>query len=161
MAERVFTQCFVVVGAIIEKDGRILLVKEGLGTEKGKWNQPAGWLEVGESPIEAIKKEVKEETGFDFEPSGLVGIYSLVNEYLEPKYSATPHPVKLIYRGNIVGGELIKNNEEIAETKWFTPEVISKMNREELREMGIVDEVKDYFAGRSFPLDIIRHTVQK
>ena len=149
------------VGAIIEKEGKILLVKEGSGTEKAKWNQPAGWIEVGENPIGEIRREVKEETGFDFEPTGLVGIYSLVNKYLEPKYGAIPHPFKLIFRGNVVGGELIKNNDEIAETRWFTPEEIGRMNKEKLRDMDIVDEVKDYFAGRNFQLDLIRHNVIK
>lgn len=158
MAKRVFTQAFVVVGAIIEKDKKILLVKEGSGTEKGKWNQPAGWIELGEDPTSCVIREVKEETGLDFEPSGLIGVYSLVNKYLEPKYGATPHPVKLIFRGRI-SGELINSNDEIMEVRWFALEDIEKMSRDEMRDMDIVDEIKDYFAGRCFPLDIIRHNV--
>ena len=68
MAERVFTQVFGVVGAIIEKEGKILLVKEAGTHDKGKWNQPAGWIDVGEDPIEMVKRELKEETGLDFNP---------------------------------------------------------------------------------------------
>ena len=78
MVERVLTQTFAVVGAIIEKDEKILLVKEAGTRDKGKWNQPAGWIEVGQNPLVAVVKEVKEETGLDFEPTGLIGIYSTV-----------------------------------------------------------------------------------
>ena len=57
MAERVFTQTFGVVGALVEKDGKILLVKEAKATaDNGKWNIPAGWLDVGENPIGGVKE---------------------------------------------------------------------------------------------------------
>ena len=45
------------------------------------------------------------------------------------------------------------------EVRWFALEDIEKMSRDELRDMDIVDEIKDYFAGRNFPLDLIRHNV--
>ncbi|MDP3993647.1 MAG: NUDIX domain-containing protein [Candidatus Doudnabacteria bacterium] len=160
MAERVFTQSFSVVGAIIEKEGKIFLVKENQGADKGKWNQPAGWLDVGEDPVVAIKREVKEETGFDFEPTSLVGIYSLVRKDRLPMTGYTPHALKLIFKGNISGTNH-DSNEEIAEVRWFGKEEILKMGTDQLRDEDIKQEVEDYFAGRSFPLDIIRHTVQK
>ena len=46
--QRVFTQTFGVVGALLVRDGKILLVKEAGKMDNGKWNQPAGWPEVGE-----------------------------------------------------------------------------------------------------------------
>ena len=55
----------VTVAAIVEQDGRFLLVEEN--TSQGvKFNQPAGHLEPGETLIEAIKREVLEETAFVF-----------------------------------------------------------------------------------------------
>ena len=49
---RVFTQTFGVVSAFIEKDGKILLVKEKKsGVDNGKWNHPGGWIEIGEDPL--------------------------------------------------------------------------------------------------------------
>ena len=56
----------VTVAGIIERDGRFLLVEEH--TSQGiKLNQPAGHLEPGESLIDAVKREVLEETAFNFE----------------------------------------------------------------------------------------------
>lgn len=160
MSKRVFTQTFGVAGAIIEKDGRILLVKEGFkGPDSGKWNQPAGWIEVGEDPLEAVKKEVKEEAGLDFEPTGLIGVYSLHRQDLKQELGATPHALKFIFRGKIIGGELKHDGEEIAELGWFSPEEIETMKIDVLRDLDIKKEVRDYLAGKSYPLDIIKHTV--
>ncbi len=159
--ERVFTQTFGVVGAIIEKDGKILLVKEAGTLDKGKWNRPAGWIDVGENPIDMVKREVKEETGLDFEPIGLIGIYSSFRMDLKEKHGITPHPIVLLFRGVITGGKLIDHNEEIDEVRWFTPEEIMQMDKNILRDEHIKISVQDYFAGRNFPLDIIRHTVQE
>ena len=76
---RVFTQTFGVVGGLLERDGKILLVREAQrkGPDSGKWNHPAGWIDVGENPVEAVKREVLEESGFSFTPKHLLGIYSL------------------------------------------------------------------------------------
>lgn len=161
MAERVYTQSFNAAAAIIEKDGMVLLVKEGsprLGSDQGKWNQPGGWIDVGEDPTQAVKREVAEETGLKFEPTGILGVYSLVRKDREKELGATPHVLKLLFRGKITGGELIQSSREIAELKWFTPEEIDKL--ENLRDRDIKQAVRDYFAGISYPLEIIHHRVQ-
>ena len=70
MSNRVFTQTFGVVGGLLERDGKIFLVREAQrkGPDNGKWNHPAGWIDVGENPVEAVKREVLEESGFSFSP---------------------------------------------------------------------------------------------
>jgi len=157
MAKRVFTQTFGVVGAIIKKDGKFLLVKEGHTMDKGKWNQPAGWIEVGESPIEAIKHEVKEETGFEFVPTHVLGIYSLVRKDIASG-RGLPHAIKIIFLGEIKESGQEHDKEEITEIRWFTPEEIEKMDLRTLRDIDIKKEVEDYLAGKKYPLDIITHT---
>ncbi len=158
MAERVFTQTFGVVGAILEKDGRFLLVKELKSAAKGKWNQPAGWIEVGENPADAVKREVKEETGFDFEPKNILGIYSLSKEY---GIESGHHPIKIMFIGDISEkpGEYMK--DEISETKWFTPEEIESMDLDTLRDADIKKMVRDYISGKKYPLDLLTHTKQE
>lgn len=49
----------IVVGGIIEKDGKFLLVQEGKEECRGKWNIPAGHLEPNETILDGVKREVK------------------------------------------------------------------------------------------------------
>ena len=62
---------------IFDEKGRVLLVHR---TDYDLWNLPGGALEDLESPIDAVKREVKEETGFIVEVVKLVGIYSKPNK---------------------------------------------------------------------------------
>ena len=64
----------VTVAAIVERQGRFLMVEEHTG-EGIRLNQPAGHLEAGESLLEAIIRETREETAQAFRPHHLVGIY--------------------------------------------------------------------------------------
>jgi len=158
---RIFTQTFGVVGAIIEKEGKILLVKETKEIAKDKWNQPAGWIEVGENPLETIKREVKEETGFQFTPTHILGIYSLFQKGLKEKFNITPHPIKIIFIGDISKEKMGELHDDISETKWFSPEEIEKMDKDTLRDLDIKKMVKDYFAGKRYPLELLTHTVSE
>ena len=157
MVKRVFTQTFGVVGAIIEKDGKFLLVKEKKLTAKDKWNHPAGWIDIEENTIDAVKREVKEETGFDFEPKNILGIYVFVKQESVNLH----HAIKIIFTGNISNKQEKYMEDEISEVKWFAPEEIEAMDLNTLRDADIKTMVKDYLAGKKYPLDIITHTIQK
>jgi ADP-ribose pyrophosphatase YjhB (NUDIX family) len=158
--ERVFTQTFGVVGAILERDGQILLVRESNLThpDHGKWNQPARWLDIGESPLDAVRREVLEESGFTFTPQHLLGVYSLVRGNLTKQFGATPHAIKLIFIGDISDTQ-IALHDDVSETKWFSPEEIKAMDSNTLRDLDIKQEVKDYFSGMRFPLSLVTHTI--
>lgn len=159
--ERVYTQTYCVVGAIVEQNGKILLVKENnpAHPDHGKWNQPAGWLDVGEDPVVAVRREVKEETGFDFTPTHLLGVYSLVKPQ-NPRPKVTSHGVKLIFTGDIRESPDKPDASEISAIRWFTPEDIYAMDRATLRDSDIKREIRDYFSGRRYPLALVTHTVQ-
>lgn len=157
MTQRVFTQTFGVVGAIIEKDGKFLLVKEKKESAKGKWNHPAGWIDVEENTINAAKREVKEETGFDFEPKNILGVYVLIK--LES--GVIHHAIKIIFTGSIADNQGEYMADEILEAKWFTPEEIENMDLNTLRDKDIKAMVKDYLAGKKYPLDVLSFTEQK
>lgn len=64
----------VTVAAVIVHDGRYLMVEEAPDGH-AVINQPAGHLEHGESLIEAVCREVLEETARTFTPNGLIGVY--------------------------------------------------------------------------------------
>ena len=157
MAERIFTQTFGVVGAIIEKNGKILLVKETKASAKGKWSHPAGWLDVGEDPINGVKREVEEETGHEFTPNNILGIYSFVGKDGEIR----KHCVKIIFTGKISDEKVRELEEDVSETKWFTPEEIENMDMDTLRDLDIKTMVKDYFSGKKYPLELLTHTVSE
>ena len=116
---RVFTQTFGVVGGLLERDGKILLVREARrkGPDNGKWSHPAGWIDVGENPIEAVKREVLEESGFTFSPAHLLGIYSLVRQDIEAELGATPHAIKIIFIGDISETQNEKLADYLSETQ--------------------------------------------
>lgn len=159
---RVFSQTFGVVGAIIEKDGKIALVKESARgmVDDGKWSQPAGWIDVGENPVEAAKREVEEETGFTFTPTAILRISSLVRRDIAEQLSGTPHAIKIIFTGEINMENKKELHNDISEVKWFTPEEIDAMDISVLRDIDIKQLVKDYFSGKRYPIDLILHTIQ-
>lgn len=163
--KRIFSQTFGVVGAIIEQNGKILLVREHSEQklpDAGKWNQPAGWIDVGENPLEAVKREVEEETGYSFEPTALLGIYSLVRKDLSAYLDGTPHALKFIFTGKVKDLDDTKRLlDEIEEIRWFTPDEIYAMDAKTLRDMDIKSEVKDYFAGKKYPLGLFHHYLQE
>ena len=70
----------IVIGGLIEKDDKFLLVQEAKENCKGKWNIPAGRMEVNESVIDCLKREIKEETGCDNIPTGILEIGNKVLE---------------------------------------------------------------------------------
>lgn len=156
-----FDTVFGVAGALIEKGGKFLLVKESDGPDVGKWNTPAGRIDVGESPIESAKREVQEETGFSFTPRYLLGVYSLVRLDIKEKMNGTiVHPVKFIFIGNISKLQISGVQDDISEIKWFTPEEIQNMSKDELRDLDIKTMVDSYLGGVKYPLELIKHTIR-
>lgn len=157
---RIFTQTFGVVGGLLERDGKFLLVRESQqkGPDHGKWNHPAGWIDVGENPIDAVKREVLEESGYEFTPKYLLGVYSLVRNDIEKEMGGTPHGIKLIFIGDISENQVSALHDDVSEIKWFAPEEIYAMDSATLRDSDIKQMVQDYFAGKKFPLDTVTHT---
>ena len=73
MAEQ--RQITIVVGLITNEQGEIFLTKRdepGNAAAHGKWEFPGGGVDFGEDPLEALKREVREETGFEVEPLRLL-----------------------------------------------------------------------------------------
>ncbi|WP_397311263.1 NUDIX domain-containing protein [Paenibacillus ihbetae] len=94
----------VAVGGIVENEnGEILLVKVRNG-----WVFPGGQVEVGENLIEALMREVKEESGIDTTVSHLIGVYSNTSTY--PGYNGVdmvPTKVMMDYVCTYTGGGIV------------------------------------------------------
>ena len=61
--------------AVIDPQGRVLVVQEEKPDCYGKWNLPGGHVDLGEPPPVAARRETREETGLDLPIRGLLGIY--------------------------------------------------------------------------------------
>jgi len=151
------------VGALIEKNGKFLLVREGLPNrpDYGKWNQPAGWLDLGEDPIMGARREVEEETGYEFTPAAILSITSLVREDVAEHFSSPPHALKIIFTGKINTDNPKKIHDDVTEVNWFSAEEIKVMSSKQLRDVDIKQLVDQYLMGIRYPLEIIKHVVQE
>lgn len=116
----------IVVGGIVEKDGKILLVQEAKERCYGKWNLSAGRLEAKESITEGAVREVKEETGCDVELTGIVDITCGTIE--DTMFMA------IIFSTKLVKEEIKFNKEELLDVKWYDMDNVLHDMDEELRE---------------------------
>lgn len=140
----------VTVAAVIEQDGRFLLVEES--TNEGlRLNNPAGHLDPGESIVQGVVREVLEETACGFRPSHLIGVYLARLQrgqeditYLRFAFAGTvgaPAPGRAL-------------DAPIVRTLWLTPAEI-EATRERHRSPLVWRCVQDHLAGRRYPLDLL------
>ncbi|MBK8051284.1 MAG: NUDIX domain-containing protein [Anaerolineales bacterium] len=104
-----------VVGQI-EQDGRILLVRRGINPGKGLWAMPGGYMDAGELPEDALRRELSEEVGLEVSISELVQIYPLVSR------SPVSQGIVLVYRASpLVPDAPLIAQDDVEEAHWFTP----------------------------------------
>ena len=140
----------VTVAAIIERSGKFLLVEE-IADGNTVLNQPAGHLDAGESLTAAVAREVTEETGWEFQPDYLVGVYF----YTQATSGIT-------YLRFCFAGRLQKQvharppDAAILRNLWMTrTEIVQQSHR--LRSPLVVRCIDDHAAGRRYPLHLIYH----
>lgn len=128
----------IIVGGVLEKNGKFLLVQEAQEKCRGKWNIPAGHLDPNETIFEGAKREVFEECGCKVELSGVV---TIANKVLQDDTF-----VGIVFSTKIIEENIKFDKEEILDVKWFTYEEIISM-KENLREsnwvINSVSAVKD------------------
>jgi len=67
------------VGGVVVQDGRALIVKRAHEPRKGEWSLPGGIVELGETLVEAVCREIKEETGLEVEVAEVVEVFDRVH----------------------------------------------------------------------------------
>lgn len=139
----------VVVAAVLEEDGRFLLVEER--TDQGlRFNQPAGHLEAGETLIDAVRREVFEETAYHFEPDALLGIYRWECARRARTY------LRFAFTGIITGYDpTARLDEGILRAVWMTPAEI-RMVEARHRSPLVARCLEDYETGRRYPLELLQ-----
>jgi len=138
----------VTVAAVAERDGRFLLVEEIIDGRR-VINQPAGHLDEGESLVQAVVRETREETAWTFEPEALVGIY----RWRSPRDGETF--VRVTFCGQCTGHDDRQPlDKEIVRTAWLSREALAE-RRARLRSPLVLRSIDDYLEGRRHPLDLL------
>lgn len=136
------------VAAVVENEGKFLFVRERFnGTEV--LNQPAGHLEDNESLVEALQREVLEETAWKIEPVSLIGIYRLRLPEKDRTYLRYCFAAKAIEQTDSM------LDPDILGTQWLTPKQLDS-HECRLRSSMVKRSLQDYLDGARYPLDILR-----
>lgn len=138
----------VTVAAIAEQDGRFLVVEERV---RGQLviNNPAGHLEESESFPAAIRREVLEETGWEFEPDMLTGIYLWKNRRLDTTF------LRLTFCGRCVRHRPeLPLDQGIVGPRWLTRDELDS-GQHVLRSPMVTRCIDDYLAGHRYPLELL------
>ena len=113
------------VSAAIIRDGKVLIVRRARPPAKGVHTLPGGGVEVGESLVEAVVREVQEETGLAVEPVALAGYREAIARDGEGRVER--HFVILPFAARWIAGEPVLN-EELSEAKWLHPSELEGLN---------------------------------
>jgi 8-oxo-dGTP pyrophosphatase MutT (NUDIX family) len=140
----------VTVAAVIEQQGRFLMVEERSGGNL-VLNQPAGHLEQGESLLAAVARETIEETGHHFEPTHIVGFYlwrsaEANTTYLRVAFCGSAEP----------SADVVPLDEGIVAVHWLTRSQLLSRQRQ-LRSPMVMRCLDDYLAGHRYPLDCLSY----
>jgi 8-oxo-dGTP pyrophosphatase MutT (NUDIX family) len=158
----------VTVAAVIEHEGRFLLVEEH--TPEGlRLNNPAGHLEPGETPLQAVVREALEETARTFVPEALLGVY--LARFVRPAVAAASAAasvageaseaedityLRFAYAGRV--GEALPGralDTGIVRTLWLTREEIAHETARH-RSPLVMRCIDDHLAGQRHPLGLVK-----
>jgi mutator protein MutT len=119
------TRPFLGVGALIFEGRNILLVERAKEPLKGYWSIPGGIVEAGEKLEDAVRREVREETGLEIEPLAMFEIFERImpDSEMRPEY----HYVLIDYLCRAVGGQLAAASD-VSQAAW-----VSEQNLREYR----------------------------
>jgi len=111
------------VGAVVVDQGRVLLVRRGTEPLKGHWSIPGGLVELGERLLDAIVREIAEETGLVVEPVELIELLDRIHREAE---RVRYHYVIADYLCRVVGGALHAASDAdavrwIERAEWLEP----------------------------------------
>jgi len=144
-----------IVGAnILEKDGKFLLIQEGKAVPgvTGKWNFPAGKMDLREKIIDCAAREAKEESGFEVKPEFLVSVF----QHSDTRDGQDYDVMVFVFKSAILSGELKQPDDEIMDLKWLTKEEIKeKLDAGELRRPFVYYAIEKYLNGENYSLELL------
>ncbi|TAH13533.1 MAG: NUDIX hydrolase [Curvibacter sp.] len=144
----------VTVAAVIEQNGRFLLVEEH--TPEGlRLNNPAGHLDPAETPAEGCSREVLEETAYAFTPTYLLGLYlsRLQRQRAETMEDVTY--LRFAYAGTLGAFDAQRSLDTgIVRTVWLSADEL-RASQERHRSPLVLQCMEDYLRGQRYPMELV------
>jgi phosphatase NudJ len=142
----------VTVAAVIERDGRFLMIEEE--TSEGlRINNPAGHLDPGETPAEGCAREALEETAWHFQPTALLGVY--ISRFQRSTTGEDITYLRVAFTGELGAEEVGRPLDTgIVRTLWMTPGEL-RATADRHRSPLVLRCLDDYLAGVRLPLSAI------
>src|SRR5262245_65088434 len=115
---------FVAASAAVGRDGKVLVVRRARAPADGVFSLPGGVVETGETLHEAVKREVREETGLAIEPVALAGFRETIVR--DQNNRVERHFVILPFAARWIAGEPVLS-EELSECRWVDQSELSAL----------------------------------
>jgi 8-oxo-dGTP diphosphatase len=112
------------VGAVVWKDGKVLLIQRGQPPAEGTWSLPGGGQELGETVREAAAREVKEETGLEVEVGRLIDVVDAI--VTDTTGRLRNHYTLIDFRCDWVAG-VAKASSDARDVKWVRPDEVDDL----------------------------------
>jgi 8-oxo-dGTP diphosphatase len=110
-------------GAVVVRDGKVMLARRGVAPAKGAWDIPGGFLQHGEHPEQGLIRELREETGTEVRPTALIGMY--IDVYGDDDDPDPDAILNIYYEAEIVSGEP-QAADDVAELLWLAPDELPR-----------------------------------
>lgn len=111
------------VGGVVIAEGRALLIRRGSPPLEGQWSIPGGMLELGETLVEGVQRELAEETGIDVRVLDLIEVFERID--LDSRGKPQYHFVILDYLCEKVGGAL-RAGSDVTDAAWAAPSQLAQ-----------------------------------
>ena len=102
---------------MLDGEGRVLLGRRGIEPFLGLWDTPGGFVEVGESLEECVRRELREEAGVEVEVGRLI---ASVPDTYGPTGDAT---LNAFFECRLLSGDP-QPDDDVAELRWFAPDAL-------------------------------------
>ncbi len=130
------------VGAVVIREGRILLAKRASSPGKGFWAIPGGLVELGETVREAAERELLEETGISVRAKEAFTIFDFIDR--DPEGGIRYHYIIIDFMADYLGGEP-HAADDVSDARWVSPEEAAALNlspttRKLLTQMKFIED---------------------